>query len=131
MTVYEWILVAVLAALAAFMLLSYFLFRNGRIRRNSLFGLRTPAIMESEETWSYVHRVSARYFLVEGIVMMITAMAWLITGMTHMPHLQAALFLVGFIVFFAIWIRLLVTSHQAASKYNKQRNNPQRDTHND
>lgn len=131
MTADEWILAAVLAVLAAVMLLSYFLFRNGRIRRNSLLGLRTPAIMESEETWSYVHRAAAHYFLAEGIVMMLTAVSWLITAMAHMRVLQTALLFAGFIVFFAIWIRLVVTSNRAASDYNKQRNDPQRDTHND
>lgn len=121
MTASDWIAFATLAVLSAILFLCYFLSRNGRIRRNNLLGLRTPEIMESEETWSYVHRASANDFLAESIIMMITAMSWLITGMTRMLHLQAVSFIAGFIVFFAIWIRLLVTSHRAASTYNKQR----------
>ena len=56
----------------------------GKIRRNYMFGVRTPWTLASELSWNKTHRFAGKLFVVTGLIVLLAGLwnpAWAIYAM--------------------------------------------------
>ena len=46
----------------------------GKIRRNYMFGVRTPWTLASELSWNKTHRLSAKLFVLSGVLVILASL---------------------------------------------------------
>ncbi|KFI40495.1 hypothetical protein BACT_1199 [Bifidobacterium actinocoloniiforme DSM 22766] len=101
------VLFTAVAALAGWM---YMGARKGRLTRNSAAGLRTPAIMASDETWEYVHHRYAAVFL--GMAMLSGLSALVVVAGCLAVHSVMRIadwaFALLMLLMLALWLLLVV-----------------------
>ncbi|MDF7641666.1 SdpI family protein [Bifidobacterium sp. ESL0784] len=71
----EYVGLIILIAVAVYFMSLYYKAKEGRLPKNSQVGIRTRAIMASEEIWQQIHKKYAWFFLVAAFLFIVVGIA--------------------------------------------------------